>query len=85
MARVFGKGLGDCAYAFEELVAELGAAFLCADLCITSKVCDDHAGSSALTQMLKDDKRAIKAAAYAQLAFDFLHLLQMNEEAQLAA
>ncbi|MFN7882886.1 MAG: zincin-like metallopeptidase domain-containing protein, partial [bacterium] len=30
--REFGKRFGDDAYAMEELVAELGAAFLCADL-----------------------------------------------------
>jgi len=31
-AREFGRRFGDSAYAFEELVAELGAAFLCAEL-----------------------------------------------------
>ena len=33
--RTFGERFGDDAYAMEELVAELGAAFLCADLAIT--------------------------------------------------
>ena len=32
LARTFGKRFGDDAYAFEELVAELTAAFLCAEL-----------------------------------------------------
>jgi len=34
---------GDEGYAREELVAELGAAFLCADLEITPEVREDHA------------------------------------------
>jgi Zincin-like metallopeptidase len=38
-----GKRFGDEAYAMEELVAELGAAFLCADLGITSEPRADHA------------------------------------------
>ena len=42
-AREFGRRFGDRAYAFEELVAELGAAFLCADLGITPEVQPDHA------------------------------------------
>ena len=36
-------GWGDEGYAREELVAELGAAFLCADLDLTPEVRDDHA------------------------------------------
>jgi antirestriction protein ArdC len=35
--REFGKRFGDQAYAFEELVAELGAAFLCADLGLSNE------------------------------------------------
>jgi antirestriction protein ArdC len=42
--REFGrKRWGDEGYAMEELVAELGAAFLCADLQITPEVRDDLA------------------------------------------
>lgn len=42
--RDFGRKVwGDEGYAMEELVAELGAAFLCADLEITPEVRDDHA------------------------------------------
>jgi antirestriction protein ArdC len=44
LARDFGRVLfGDEGYAKEELVAELGSAFLCADLGITPEVRDDHA------------------------------------------
>src|SRR3546814_15045176 len=42
--RDFGrKRFGDNAYAMEELVAELGAAFLCADLELVPQIRDDHA------------------------------------------
>jgi antirestriction protein ArdC len=66
------------AYAAEELIAELGAAFLCADLGITPDIREDHAAylQSWLT-VLKDDKKAIfTAAAHAQRAADYLHGLQ---------
>lgn len=43
LARVLGKRFGDHAYAAEELIAELGAAFLCADLGITPEPRADHA------------------------------------------
>ena len=77
---------GDEGYAREELVAELGAAFLCADLGLTPEVRDDHAAyiASWLT-VLKNDKRAIfSAAAYAQKAVDFLHGLQPEASTRAA-
>jgi antirestriction protein ArdC len=73
--RDFGrKAFGDSGYAREELVAELGAAFLCADLGITAEPREDHAAYLGhWLEVLKDDKRAIfQAAAYAQKASDFL-------------
>ncbi len=77
--REFGrKRWGDEGYATEELVAELGAAFLCADLGVTPEVREDHASylASWLT-VLKNDARAIfAAAAHAQRAVDFLNGLQ---------
>lgn len=68
---------GDQGYAMEELVAELGAAFLCADLELTPQIRDDHAPYIAgWLKVLKDDKRAIfTAASHAQKAADFLHSL----------
>jgi antirestriction protein ArdC len=77
--RDFGrKRFGDEGYAFEELVAELGAAFLAADLELTPEVRDDHAAYIASwIKVLKNDKRAIfTAASHAQRAADFLHGLQ---------
>ena len=82
--REFGRRFGDNAYAFEELVAELGAAFLCADLGITPDVRDDHAAYLASwLKVLKSDKRAIfTAATLAQKAADTLHQLQGTTEVQ---
>jgi len=88
-AREFGKRFGDEAYAREELVAELGAAFLCADLEVTLSPREDHASYIASwLKVLQGDKRAIiNAASYAQKASDFLHGLQpaaVEEEAEPA-
>lgn len=82
MAREFGKRFGDNAYAFEELVAELGAAFLCADLQLTPEPRPDHAAYLASwLKVLRQDKRAIfAAAAHAQRAADYLHGLQASEK-----
>lgn len=77
--RDFGrKKWGDEGYAIEELVAELGAAFLCADLDLTAEPRADHASYIAhWLKVLKDDKRAIfTAASHAQRAADFLGGLQ---------
>ncbi|MCX7422663.1 MAG: zincin-like metallopeptidase domain-containing protein [Planctomycetia bacterium] len=72
------KVWGDQGYAAEELVAELGSAFLCADLSITPEVRDDHASYiDSWLKVLKQDKRAIfTAASHATKAVDFLHSLQ---------
>ena len=57
---------GSQAYAMEELVAELGAAFLCAELGITVEPRADHAQYLAhWLNVLKADKRAIFTAASA--------------------
>jgi antirestriction protein ArdC len=83
LARVLGKRFGDHAYAAEELIAELGAAFLCADLGVTPEPRSDHASYlSHWIQVLKADKRVIfTAAAQAQRAVDFLHSLQPKADA----
>ena len=80
-AREFGKQFGDSAYAREELVAELGAAFLCASLGITPEPREDHASYlDHWLHVLKADKRAIfSAAAHAQRAADYLHALQQQQ------
>ena len=86
--REFGrKSWGDEGYAHEELVAELGSAFLCADLELTPDVRDDHASYIAhWVAVLKDDNRAIfAAAAHAQRAVDYLHKLQPEHKDVAAA
>jgi antirestriction protein ArdC len=83
--REFGrKRWGDEGYAAEELVAELGSAFLSADLGITPEPREDHAAYIAnWLNVLKDDKRAIfTAAAHAERAASFLHALQPQAETQ---
>ena len=80
--REFGRNrFGDHAYAREELVAELGAAFLCADLGITPEPREDHAAYLGhWLEVLREDKRAIfSAAAHAQRAVDYLHSLQVTQ------
>jgi antirestriction protein ArdC len=62
--RDFGKRFGDQAYAAEELVAEIGAAILCAELQVTQEIRADHAQYRAQwLQLIKGDQRAISAAA----------------------
>lgn len=69
---------GDAGYAREELVAELGAAFLCADLGLALEPREDHAAYIASwIQVLKNDKRFIvSAAAHAERAVAWLAALQ---------
>lgn len=55
---------GDNAYAIEELIAELGAAFLCAELDLTAEPRADHAQYLAhWLRVMKQDKKAIFSAA----------------------
>jgi antirestriction protein ArdC len=74
------KRWGDEGYAREELVAELGAAFLCADLGLELEPRADHAAYiDSWLQALANDKRLIfTAAAHAQRAADYLHGRQTN-------
>ena len=85
--RDFGrKRWGDGGYAQEELVAELGAAFLCADLGLELTPREDHSAYiENWLQVLQNDRRFIfTAAAHAQRAADFLHGLQPAEEVRAA-
>jgi antirestriction protein ArdC len=89
--RDFGRERwGNEGYAMEELVAELGAAFLSADLDLTPEPREDHAAYVASwLKALKNDKRAIfSAASHAERAADYLNGLQPaaanREEARAA-
>ena len=62
--RSFGKRFGDDAYAFEELVAELGAAFTVGQLGMIDATIEAHADYvQSWIKVLKDDKKAIFTAA----------------------
>ncbi len=78
--RQFGQRFGDSKYAFEELVAELGAAMLCADHQIQGDL--RHAGYIGhWLQCLRDNDKAIfRAAALAEKAASFIQSYQEEEE-----
>jgi antirestriction protein ArdC len=69
-----GKRFGDNAYAAEELIAELGAAFTCAHLGLSTEPRADHARYlQSWLKVLRADSRAIfTAASKAQQATDWL-------------
>ena len=75
---------GDAAYAFEELVAELGAAFLCGSTGVESAPREDHSQYiQNWLQALKSDKKFIFAASsQAQKAVDYL--FSFHEQAEAA-
>ena len=83
--REFGKRFGDQAYAAEELVAEIGAAFLCAELRITQETRPDHAQYLAqwLT-LLKGDQRALFDAS-AKASEAAMYLKRCSAEERSAA
>lgn len=74
LGRDFSGRFGDDAYAMEELVAELGAAFLCAEFGITLEPRPDHAAYIGhWLRMMKGNKRTVFAAASkATAAADYL-------------
>jgi antirestriction protein ArdC len=87
LQRSFGrKRWGDEGYAMEELVAELGSAFLASDIGIAPDVRPDHAAYIASwLKVLKEDKRAIfTAASHAQRAADLLNGFQPETQAEAA-
>lgn len=69
---------GSESYAAEELIAELGAAFIAADLELTSEARPENAAyvQSWLTVLRKDNRAIFTAASHAQRAADFMHSLQ---------
>lgn len=79
--RLLNDRFGDASYAMEELVAELGAAFLCADLGISHTPRPDHAAYIAnWLQVLKSDKKAVfTAAAKASEAVQYLSAFSGTE------
>lgn len=77
--RQFGKRFGDAAYAFEELVAELGSAFLLGHCGLVDATIEGHAAYlDSWLQVLRNDRTAIFAAArHAGEAFEYILAREM--------
>lgn len=73
---------GSDPYSREELVAEMGAAFLCGHCAIENKTIDQSASyiQSWLTKLKEDRKLVVHAAAQAQKACDFILDVERVEE-----
>jgi len=77
-----GHGFGSAAYAFEELVAEMGAAFLCALTGTQGELRHEEYLASWL-KILKEDKRAIfRASGQAREASEYLVALQSDQSSE---
>lgn len=76
--RTFGKKFGDQAYAYEELVAELSAAFLCMEFGVEGTLRHPEYIASWIKVLKEDDRAFYRAAADAQKALDWI-----RERAQL--
>jgi antirestriction protein ArdC len=72
LAREFGKRFGDDAYAFEELVAELTSAYLCAELNIPGTLRHPEYLASWVKTLRADAKALLTAGARASEAADYL-------------
>jgi antirestriction protein ArdC len=83
-ARQFGKRFGDDAYAFEELVAEIGSAFLCARHGIALDGLQHPSYLASWLRVLKADKRAIfTASSKAKEAAEFLTAERVEEHPEM--
>ncbi|SHL64076.1 Antirestriction protein ArdC [Nitrosospira sp. Nsp11] len=88
LARDFASRFGTESYAFEELIAELGSAFLNAELGFAASMIPNHAGYiESWLKVLKSDKRAIFTAAnQASKAHRYIiDLVEGNQSEQKAA
>ena len=70
--RTKGKRFGDVAYAFEELIAELGSAFLCEKYSVKGDIRHEGYIQSWLQALKNDNKMIFKASAYAQKSTDYI-------------
>ena len=79
MNRQFGRRFGDAAYAFEELVAELGCAFLLGHCGLVGATIEGHAAYlDSWLQALRNDRSAIfTAARHAGEAFEYIVAREM--------
>jgi antirestriction protein ArdC len=78
-----GHAFGSAEYAFEELVAEMGAAFLCALTGTQGELRHEEYLASWL-KILKEDKRAIfRASGQAREASEYLLTLQSDQDTEM--
>jgi hypothetical protein len=70
--RTKGKRFADTAYAFEELIAELGSAFLCEKYAVKGDIRHEGYIQSWLKALKNDNKMIFKASAYAQKSTDYI-------------
>ena len=82
-----GASFGDADYAYEELIAEIGAAMACAELGISPVVRADHAQyiASWLKSLNNDKSFIFNAAKEAQKALEYLQSLQPETETKKEA
>ena len=79
--RKFGKRFGDTAYAFEELVAELGSAMLCSLTGVSVEPREDHAKylNGWIKEIKDDSKKLLTACSMAEKAASYLMELASQE------
>ena len=84
MNRTLGRRFGDEAYAMEELVAELGSAFVMATLQLPGRAREDHASyvASWLRALENDDHAIFAAASHAQKAADYLTVVAASDKVE---
>jgi antirestriction protein ArdC len=63
LARSFGSRFGSAEYAFEELIAEIGSAYLCAECAVDAPIANHADYLAAWLDILKADKKAIFTAS----------------------
>ncbi|HQC98760.1 MAG TPA: zincin-like metallopeptidase domain-containing protein [Aquabacterium sp.] len=83
--RSLGMRHGIDAYAFEELVAEMGAAFLCSHLKLPGRLQHDSYIASWLAALRNDKRLIFVAASQAQKAADYLLAAAGTKESASAA
>lgn len=72
----------DPRYGFEELVAEMGSAFLCAKLGIQGDLQHESYIASWLSMLRADNKAVFRAARYAREAFEYLTIPRYTPHSQ---
>lgn len=80
------SAFGSTPYAKEELVAEMGAAFLCGQAGIVERTLDNSAAyiASWLSRLKDDPKLVVQAAAQAQKAADFILGVKHEQASEVA-